>query len=1122
LSVTLSTPELKDAFFDIKPSQAINTVGYFMAKTSSPAAIRFHGEDIDSIIYSGENYFVYYAMKGFIGEGNYPVGGFLAYENFDRQLYVHDDIGASFGLLYYNREVPLCLMEEYGLRETDGQAYNRQESITVNNLIANGVTLHMIQGELNYRDVLPSSNILRLYESLHALGFEELQTIYEYYRERFTRFSRPHSMTGIIGESGVEHFLSFADGRRDGLIGNLELIAYNDDGTFTFRVWGGDKYAVHSMAPSDLAEYYNFDSELKKRFLDVYYNKEETRTKTPIDSYSYGSSAQERDVIMASDDVNSVSNLIQGGDEKSAKDVLTEQLVDGVRRVLDSENFKNYLKTSSRLYFCNYSLNNTILVWLQKPDASHVMGYEQWKDFGRNVNQGASGARILIPVMAREKTQGSLAASIRRNLYELLDKNPASAIVVYKFGMTKLEFTMNRSNHLIGIKVDGKETGLFKSDTQFKQYIDRAILGKVPMYFAVGNVFDEKDVIIPEFLWVKRGYKPDEVVNDEKGCPIKNKRGEVKIINTPERQARFVPSVGLELSAKDPIKMGRLFAAASAVCQNRGVAVLLRNKDNDDHIKSGSEGYYQKAPIPDTPYDEAMAQLYPNGLIVIDSEQDITKQCAVMFHEMAHSELHQEIYKLAVELGENVITKSMREVQAQAVSYAVSNQFGIDNDDFTFDYIGAYTKGFEFQEMQKSLEVIHKEIRNLFNDIKAELDKTGFNLDLTEKPRDLLEADTVKIFTVNALNYSLEQEKIVASVKNELPGLIAQFNDSVVLDVLKEYNDNVNIRQENIDLAKAAVEALNSAVTREDQDIAIENINASTTRIAQYATAFEDLTERFIDASEHSRNSIKLLYDKDPAEALLKLSENYPRLAELSNAQMDYLSTSKYVDQKLSRLLRSDVPGFVEKACDRASYVSAVSSKNGTFCEINFCEAWFDKPIFENGALCHPKIADIIIKQAEIQIRGMKTEFERSGEYVPYSKCDITIYSPVDGNGLTAFNTRVDIGDGEQDSLKGHISAMVGSNKLIDNVYEQFVVSLKERDYKDKIITPTTLQNQQANEVKSIGANRDTRKKTSREWNNEINESRAAEGKAQNNIKQQHKDNEANKKMTSRKNERIL
>lgn len=64
------------------------------------------------------------------------------------------------------------------------------------------------------------------------------------------------------------------------------------------------------------------------------------------------------------------------------KDQLKQRLENGVRQVLDSEQFKNWLTTGGKLFYNNYSFRNAMLVWLQKPEASYVMGYENGKILG--------------------------------------------------------------------------------------------------------------------------------------------------------------------------------------------------------------------------------------------------------------------------------------------------------------------------------------------------------------------------------------------------------------------------------------------------------------------------------------------------------------------------------------------------------------------------------------------------------------------------------------------------------------------------------------------------------------------------------------------------------------------
>lgn len=56
---------------------------------------------------------------------------------------------------------------------------------------------------------------------------------------------------------------------------------------------------------------------------------------------------------------------------------ITDQLEAGIQSLFESEKFKQYLKTLSK--FHNYSLNNTLLIAMQRPDATLVAGYTTWK-----------------------------------------------------------------------------------------------------------------------------------------------------------------------------------------------------------------------------------------------------------------------------------------------------------------------------------------------------------------------------------------------------------------------------------------------------------------------------------------------------------------------------------------------------------------------------------------------------------------------------------------------------------------------------------------------------------------------------------------------------------------------
>ncbi len=75
---------------------------------------------------------------------------------------------------------------------------------------------------------------------------------------------------------------------------------------------------------------------------------------------------------------------------------LTEQLHDGIKNLFESDRYRDYLQAMAK--FHNYSFNNSLLIWAQRPDASAVAGYRAWQaKFQRTVNPGAKGIMIIEP-----------------------------------------------------------------------------------------------------------------------------------------------------------------------------------------------------------------------------------------------------------------------------------------------------------------------------------------------------------------------------------------------------------------------------------------------------------------------------------------------------------------------------------------------------------------------------------------------------------------------------------------------------------------------------------------------------------------------------------------------------
>ena len=83
---------------------------------------------------------------------------------------------------------------------------------------------------------------------------------------------------------------------------------------------------------------------------------------------------------------------------------ITKKLEDGVKAVFSSDRYKQYLDFTAKFY--DYSVNNCILIMMQKPEASLVAGYRTWQTkFGRFVKKGEKAIQIIAPVPHKVKKE---------------------------------------------------------------------------------------------------------------------------------------------------------------------------------------------------------------------------------------------------------------------------------------------------------------------------------------------------------------------------------------------------------------------------------------------------------------------------------------------------------------------------------------------------------------------------------------------------------------------------------------------------------------------------------------------------------------------------------------------
>ena len=720
--------------------------------------------------------------------------------------------------------------------------------------------------------------------------------------------------------------------------------------------------------------------------------------------------------------------------EKEAKDELYQRLKDGITNVLKEENFKNWLNTSGSYFTHYYSMNNALLIFAQNPNATYVKGYEQWKDFGRQVNKGEKGMQVILPVKAYEKRQGDFLRYVKDSLNRQLDNNTSEEVVYHNLdisGTTKVSLNRNVPGKY-GLVINGKDRGIF-TEEQLGKFIRDHVLNKLVQRYSVGTVFDIKQCSTPEYLWLKQGnFKKEELALNEQGEPVQSKRGEFRVKNSEDRIKKFNPELDMHVEPIDEKKADVLLKALKTVSSQNGIPIYEVDRESDDTLKGGADGYFSRA--------EGEKNTKGKGFIVLPKDlENKTKLVSVLMHEMAHSDLHGSLEKA------KLYDRSTRELQAEATAYSVASQFGVQTDTSSFQYLAAWQKGLDFKDLRKNLEVIYKECQAMTKEIAAELDKLGYSLDLTEK-QTAMTRDSLEEIAAGYVEKTVPIQKSVDEIKYELPNML---NDNKgnpeLVTIIKEQAKLVNAQQMDLDAVYNSVSDLKKSVERGNQDAIIEKLDSAVMRLNENSLRIEELSNQFIDVAAKKQANKFEEFKQKPMTVLRELAKSNTDLKDLSKMQLSYIAKSKYISNEYGKLLNTNPEEFAKKAAARALKIDGVISKSNQFIEINYCEQWFNNPIFEGGQMMHPKNAETISKQAEKQIAAMQRKTE---DYIPYSKCSFTVFD-ASGNNLTALTDRMDIGDGYQSSLSDFLSKQASSKTK--SINEGLSKALKEKSVKDKI-----------------------------------------------------------------------
>ena len=396
---------------------------------------------------------------------------------------------------------------------------------------------------------------------------------------------------------------------------------------------------------------------------------------------------------------------------------ITAGIEQGIKELFESEKYMRYLSVMSR--FHRYSVNNTMLIYMQKPDATLVAGYNKWKNqFERHVKKGEHGITIIAPTPFKKKIEEQ--------------------------------------------KLD--------PDT------------KAPILDAEGKaVMEEREVEIPMF-------RP------------------VKVFDVSQTDGKPLPELASSLSGN----VQNYEAFMEALRRSAPVPLSV------EPMAANMDGYFS----PD------------QQRIAIRAGMSEVQTVSAAVHEIAHSKLHNyaKAQEEAVRAGDKEPPKkkdrNTEEVEAESISYAVCQYYGIQTGENSFGYIANWSQGKELPELRASLETINKTAGELINDIdrhyKVICKERG--IDLTAAPEPQLDPIEQLAADIDQFSFDYDTYEYRDQVDNredalrELTATLRSGDASGVRDWLQEFADE-NEPGEAVTKAAELLDRLDQLVPEPDPNL---------------------------------------------------------------------------------------------------------------------------------------------------------------------------------------------------------------------------------------------------------------------------------------------------------------
>ena len=443
---------------------------------------------------------------------------------------------------------------------------------------------------------------------------------------------------------------------------------------------------------------------------------------------------------------------------------ITDGIEQGIKELFESEKYMRYLSVMSR--FHRYSVNNTMLIYMQKPDATLVAGYNKWKDqFERHVKKGEHGITIIAPTPYKKKIEEQKLDPDTKA--PILDKD--GKIVTEE---KEIEIPMFRPVKVFDVsQTDGKPLPELAS----------SLSGNVPNYEAFMEAL-RRSAPVPITFEAMAADTDGYFSADHQKIAIRQGMSEVQTVSATVHEiahSKLHNQKKIQIANDEQYQEIELFDKLGLFSNGR----IAR-----DNLPEGVYCYDLRGSDYD-PGDpvcvEERVVVNHAGSVLMTEPLELTEDGRLMLTEEKGLNFTGGFSTLSQFLQKQRKDRHTEEVEAESISYAVCKYFGIETGENSFGYIASWSQGKELKELRASLETINKTSGTLISDIERHYKEICKERGID--PHAKVEPETAPI----------EQAADAIKVSDRLPtgDLTYYVAECMEFPNLGEYHDNLSLEE---------------------------------------------------------------------------------------------------------------------------------------------------------------------------------------------------------------------------------------------------------------------------------------------------------------------------------------